>query len=178
MAEKPLAPTDGYSAVSVAVHLLTAILIVALFFTHSATRGTAGYAFHVSGGAVAGLFLLWRVWCRARRSMAHAPPQAAVLNLAARFVHWGLFLLTAVVVISGYLLLWSLGDALDVFAVGIPSPMNTSPALHEILERVHDIAGHLFLPLLALHVAGAVKHVVFDRHGTAMRMVRPARGGR
>ena len=96
MAEKPLAPTDGYSAVSVAVHLLTAILIVALFFTHSATRGTAGYAFHVSGGAVAGLFLLWRVWCRARRSMAHAPPQAAVLNLAARFVHWGLFLLTAV----------------------------------------------------------------------------------
>ena len=85
-------------------------------------------------------------------------------------------MLIAVVVISGYLLPWSLGDTLDVFGVGIPSPMDASPALHEFLERLHDVAGHLFVPLLALHVAGAVKHAIFDRRGAAMRMVKPAPG--
>ena len=178
MAEDPLARAGNYSAVSVVAHWLAAILIVALLFTHSATRGTAGYAIHVSGGAIAGLFLLWRVWRRVRRGMAHAPPQAPILNLAARLVHWGLLLLIAVVAVSGYLLPWSLGEALDVFGVGIPSPMDASPALHAFLVRVHDVAGHLFIPLLGLHVAGAVKHAVFDRRGTALRMVRPAPGGR
>ena len=169
--------TDGYSTVSVVAHWLAAILIVALFFTHSATDGTAAYAFHVGGGAIAGLFLLWRVWHRVQRGMAHAPPQAAILNVAARFVHWGLLVLIAVVVVSGYLLSWSQGSALDVFGVGIPSPMEASPAFHEFLDRVHDVAGHLFIPLLALHVTGAIKHAVLDRRGTAMRMIRPAPGG-
>ena len=178
MAETPSARTDGYSAVSVVAHWLAAILVVALLLTHSATRGTAAYAFHVSGGAVAGLFLLWRVWRRVRRGTAQAPPQAAILNLAARFVHWGLVALIAVAVISGYLLPWSLGDALDVFGIGIPSPMGASQTLHDTLRRVHDVAGHLFIPLLALHVTGAVKHAVFDRRGIAGRMIRPAPGGR
>ena len=178
MAEKSAAHTDGYSTVSVVAHWLAAALVVALFFTHSATLGTAAYAFHVSGGAIAGLFLLWRVWHRVRRGMAHAPPQAPILNLAARFVRWGLLVLIAVVVISGYLLPWSQGDALDVFGVGIPSPLDASPTLREFLVRVHDVAGHLFVPLLALHVAGAVKHAIFDRRGAAVRMVKPTPEGR
>ena len=61
MGETTFARADGYSTVSVVAHWLAAILVVALFFTHTATRGTAAYAFHVSGGAIAGLFLLWRV---------------------------------------------------------------------------------------------------------------------
>ena len=89
-------------------------------------------------------------------------------------MHWGLLVLIAVVVVSGYLLPWSQGNALDLFGVGIPSPTDASPALHEFVERVHDVAGHLFIALLALHVTGAVKHAVLDRHGTAMRMIRPA----
>jgi len=87
VAENQSARTDSYSTVSVVAHWLAAILIVALFFTHSATHGTVAHAFHVSGGAIAGLFLRWRVWRRVRRDMVHAPPQAVILNLAARFVH-------------------------------------------------------------------------------------------
>lgn len=83
MDEHLSARTAGYSTVSVVTHWLAAILIGALFVTHSATDGTAAYAFHVGGGAIAGLFLLWRVWHRVRRGMTHAPPQAAILNVAA-----------------------------------------------------------------------------------------------
>ena len=50
--------------------------------------------------------------------------------------------------------------------------------LHALVERVHDVSGHLFIPLLALHVLGAVKHAVFDRRGAGLRMFKPVDGGR
>lgn len=179
MTEHPsLRTDDGYSVVSVVAHWLTAILVVALFLTHEGGPGTAQYAFHVGGGALVGLFLLWRVWHRVRRGTTDAPRQAAVFNLMARIVHWGLLALIAVVVVSGYLLPWSMGQALDVYGAGIPSPMAASPELHQFLDRIHDIAGHLFVPLLALHVAGAVKHAVFDRRGAGLRMFKAVNGGR
>ena len=75
--------TDGYSAISIVVHWFAAILVVALFFTHEGEPGSAARLVHVSGGAIAGLFLLWRVWHRVLRGTARPPRQAAVFNLAA-----------------------------------------------------------------------------------------------
>ena len=177
-AASPIFRTAGYSMPSILAHWLAAILVVALFLTHEGEQGTAAYVFHVSGGAIAGLFLLWRVWHRARRGVAAAPNQWAILNLAARIVHWGLLVTIVVTVISGYLLPWTLGRELDVFGFGIPSPMEANRGLYEFVERVHDVSGHLFIPLLALHVLGAIKHIVFDRRGTGLRMFRPVSGGR
>lgn len=170
--------SDGYSFRSILIHWLAAVLIVSLFFTHEGERGSAAYAFHVSGGAIAGLFLLWRVWRRMRRGMPDAPDQRAVFNLAAWLVHRALLVTIAVVTVSGYLLPWSLGQELDIFGVGIPSPMGTNRALHELMEQVHDVAGHLLVPLVVLHLAGAIKHLVFDRRGAGLRMFRPISGGR
>ena len=169
---------DGYSFLSIVVHWLAAIAVIALFFTHEGERGSTAYLFHVSGGAIVGLFLLWRVWHRIRRGSVHPPEQAAIFNLAARLVHWGLLVAIIVVVVSGYLLPWSLGRELDVFGFGIPSPMGANRDVHEFMERVHDVVGHLFIPLLALHVLGAVKHAAFNRRGAGLRMFRPVAGGR
>lgn len=174
----PLIRTDGYSRLSVFVHWLTAILIVSLFLTHEGERGSGAYVWHASGGAIAGLVLLWRVWHRTRRGVADAPAQSSIFNLAARLVHWGLLAAIVVVVVSGYLLPWTLGRELDVFGLGIPSPMEANRGLHELIEGVHDVSGHLFVPLLALHVLGAIKHIVLDRRGAGIRMFRPISGGR
>ena len=169
---------DGYSVLSITVHWLAAILVVALFFTHEGERGSTAYLFHVSGGAIAGLFLLWRVWYRVRRGRTRPPKQAALFNLGARLVHWGLLVALVVVVVSGYFLPWSLGRELDVFGFGIPSLMTANRDVHELMERVHDVSGHLFIPLLALHVLGAVKHAVFDWRHAGLRMFKPIDGGR
>ena len=175
---RPMTHTDGYSIQSILVHWLATILVVSLFLTHEGERGTVAYDFHVSGGAIVGVVLLWRVWHRVRRGVADAPDQAAIFNFAARLVHWGLLAAIVVVVVSGYLVPWTLGRELDVFGFDIPSPMGTNPGLHEFMERVHDVSGHLFIPLLALHVLGAVKHVVVDRRGVGLRMFRAIPGGR
>lgn len=178
MARVSPARTDGYALASILSHWLGAVLVLALFFTHEAPRDSAAFAFHVSGGAIVGFFLLWRVWRRVRRGTADAPDQAAFFNLAAKAVHWALLVLIVVVVVSGYLLPWSLGRPLDVYGLQIPSPMEAHRGLHEFMERVHDAAGHLFIPLLALHVAGAVKHAIFNRRGAGHRMFRAVSGGR
>ena len=178
MSARPSPGTGGYSLRSIVVHWLAAILVVALFFTHEGERGSTAYLFHVSAGAIVGLFLLWRVWHRIQRGSTHPPEQAAIFNFAARLVHWGLLIAIVVVVVSGYLLPWSLGRELDVFGFGIPSPMGANRNVHEFMERVHDVTGHLFIPLLAVHVLGTVKHAVFDRRGAGLRMFTPIDGGR
>ena len=71
----------GYSGLSIALHWLAVILIVALFVTNEAEEGSAGYVFHVSGGAIAGTVLLWRVWRLVRHGMAERPSQGAIFDL-------------------------------------------------------------------------------------------------
>ncbi|WP_282604381.1 cytochrome b [Pelagibius sp. Alg239-R121] len=169
--------TDGYSRISIATHWFAALLVIALFFTHEGERGSTERMLHVSGGAIAGLFLLWRVWHRLYSGMTEKPDQAALLNLASRIVIWGFLVAIVVVVISGYLLPWSLGRPLDFFGLAsIPSPMGASRGLHEFMEELHEISGHLFPPLIALHILGAAKHAFIGRDGIVKRMFKPVVG--
>jgi len=46
-----------------------------------------------------------------------------------------------------------------------------------VLEGLHEVGGNAFIPLVALHVLGALKHAVLDRDGVMARMFRPLRGG-
>ena len=170
--------SDGYSPLSIVLHWLAAIFVVASFLTHDGERGSSAYVFHVSGGAIVGVFLLWRVWHRVRRGMIDLPDQAFLLNTGARGVQWGFLAATVVAVITGYLLPWSQGIPLDVFGVAIPSPIASSRGFHELMEEVHDVSGHLFIPLLALHILGSAKHAIVDKSGIARRMFKPTSGGR
>ncbi len=170
---------DGYSRLSVLLHWLAAISVIALFFTHEGERGSAQYAFHLSGGALAGILLLWRVAHRVRHGLAERPAQAALLNAASSIVLWGFLATIVAVVLSGYFLPWSLGRPLDVFGwFSIPSPMSFHRGTHEFMEEVHDVSGHLFIPLLALHLLGTAKHALIDKDGVARRMFASVAGGR
>ena len=84
-----------------------------------------------------------------------------------------------VTIVTGYLLPWSGGRDLVIFeALRIPSPFAGNGAFHELMEEAHDIAGHAFLPLLALHVLGALKHAFVDKDSVLLRMARPVEGGK
>lgn len=170
---------DGCSVRSIVVHWLTAIMVVALFFTHEAARGSIGNIIHVSGGAVAGLFLLWPVWHRARNGLPLRLHQPFIVDILSQIVLWGFLATIVVVVITGYFLPWSLGRQFDLFGlIYIPTPMAANQPVHEFIEEAHEIAGRLFVPLLALHLLGAAKHAFIDKDGIARRMFKPARAGR
>lgn len=171
--------TSGYSRLSIATHWLTAIFVIVLFVTHEGENGDIASLIHVGGGAIVGLFLLWRVWHRIRKGMTTVANQAMILNLASKAVMWGFLISIVVVTITGYLLPWTKGAALDIFGLfSIPSPIATNYQLHGLMEELHEISGHAFPILLILHVLGAAKHLFIDRDGIVARMLRPLAGGR
>ncbi|MEM7300840.1 MAG: cytochrome b/b6 domain-containing protein [Pseudomonadota bacterium] len=170
---------SGYTTLSIALHWLGAIAVIALFVTHEGPRGSVAFAFHVSGGAILGILLLWRVFHRLNRGLAPQPAQHGVLNLLARLVTFGFLAAILVVVLTGYLLPWTVGQPIDIYGwISIPSPLSPSRDFHEIMEQAHNIAGHLFPPLLILHVLGALKHAIIDRDGILRSMVRPSLTGK
>ena len=170
---------SGYSRISIIVHWIAALAIVILFITHEGERGSTTYLIHVSGGAIAGLFLLWRVWYRVRRGTAEKSAQAAIFNIASKIVIWGFLAAIVIVVITGYFVPWSRGMPLDIFGlISIPSPIAANHTLHEFIEELHEISGQLFLPLIALHILGAAKHAFIDKDGIARRMFKSVAAGR
>ena len=170
---------SGYNRLSVITHWLAAISVIALFFTHEGPRDGLAFQFHVAGGAVIGLFLIWRTFHRVRRGFPEKPRQHALLNLLSTIVLWGLILSVVVLVITGYLLPWTIGRPIDFGGVfSIPSPMPPVRSLHDFMERAHDFAGHIIVPLVLLHVAGALKHWLFDKGGAKRRMLGSEDGGR
>jgi len=170
--------TDGYSVLSIATHWISAGIVLLLFFTHEDRVGT-GYWIHVSLGAVLGVFLLWRVWHRVRRGLTDKPEQPILLNLLSRVVLIGMLIAIVLVTLTGYLLPWTVGEAIDVAGLfEIPSPMMRDGDLHGLVEEVHEISGHAFPILFLLHVLGALKHALIDKDGVFSRMVKPVSDGR
>lgn len=167
--------SPNYTTLSILTHWITAVLVVALFFTHEGQRGSASEWFHVSFGALAGLLLIWRVWLRLSRGPARKIQQPAPLNLLADLVRWGLLLSILLLVLTGYLLPWSVGRPIDFAGLfELPSPLSRSRDVHEFMEELHDIVGHLIVPLVILHIAGTVKHEISKRdEGVLKRMLKP-----
>ena len=94
-------------------------------------------------------------------------------TIAANAPYIGLLGTVAVLAVSGPLAVWSGGHALNVLGwIEIPSPWAPAPRLRSALGAVHVTAVKLLLALFCLHIAGVLKHAVFNRDGTLMRMLR------
>lgn len=165
--------SDGYSRLSIILHWLAAILIIVLFVTHE----DDALNFHIALGAIVGPLLLWRAIRRPFKRMPPKPVQPPLLNFLSTIVLWVLILSIITVVITGYLAPWSVGQPIDIWVGSLPSPMSANRNVHEFMEELHDISGHAFLPLLLLHIAGAIKHWKFDVQNTTKRIFMPKAGG-
>ena len=101
--------------------------------------------------------LLWRLGHR-------PPPFDAVLRpweaLLARTTHWLFYVLMIAMPLSGWMLSSSAGrptDFFGLFEIGT-LPVPTGDAAGDRFEDAHELLGWAMLGLIALHVAGAVKH--------------------
>lgn len=169
---------NSYGSVSRLNHWIGALLVLALLgiglYFDSLPRGderSFWRSLHVSIGALAALFLLWRVWWRARSTSPLALPQAPAAQTLSKVVHGLLLAGIVVMAVSGPLIVWSAGRGIPVFALfTIPSPMAGSEALHEALEEVHGFTADALLILVGLHLLGVLKHQFIDRDNIMARM--------
>jgi len=153
--------------------------VTVLFFSHEFERGGDAEWIHVSFGALAGVILLWRVMRRFFHGAPPKPVQHPMLNLLSDVVRYGILISIIGVVLTGYLLPWSVGQPINMGSLfQIPSPLTPNRQLHTIMEGAHGLFGHLFVPLVILHFAGIIKHSITKGGGYIMdRMLNPKDGG-
>lgn len=171
--------TTAYGPVSRLNHWLGAALIIVLLgiglYFEDMPRGDEKLYWlklHISIGALAFAFLAFRVLWRAFNRVTQEFDQPPALKWLTRIAHGVLLLGIATLIVTGPLLVWTGGHAIDVFGwFSIPSPTGEIHALHEALEGIHAVVAKVLLIAIILHVAGALKHLVFEREQIAGRMI-------
>lgn len=125
------------------------------------------------GVAVLALALARILWTLTGIRPRPLHPDRRLETLAAEAVHWALWMGMVLMPLTGWLLhsaapggfsriLWPLGQRLPL----VPE----SAALAECFAAFHETGWWVLAGLIALHVAGALKHALIDRDGTMARM--------
>ncbi len=165
------------------LHWVLAILILGLiavgWWMEGLDRETAPYKFTVYGwhkslGMIVLLLVLWRISARHRHGAPELPHTIPYLQrMLANMVQGLMYLSMLAVPISGYIMSEAAGYGVSVFGWKLPQLMEKNTEIAGWAHDIHGIAPYVFLGLIALHIAGALKHRFFDRpeHNVLRRML-------
>lgn len=183
-------PTS-YGTLARAFHWLVALLIlsaVALgLYGESLPRNAETidtlktlYSAHKTIGVAAFFTALARIlWALVQPRPAPLHPERRLETFGAELVHWALYGAMLVMPASGWIshaaqagfapILWPFGQTLPF----VPQ----SDAVAHAAEGVHKLSALVLYAAVALHILGALKHVVIDRDATLARMTRGTAAG-
>ncbi len=160
--------------------LIVALLVIGVMsFLAPHGRGT-GYRhnlleLHTSIALVALPFILARLLWRMRygKPRSHGNPHPVAERIAD--VVWPLLLIGIVLqLLTGPFLYQTHHLPIKLFGFTVVPPLlPRMEDLYTILQRSHEWIGFALLGLVALHVAGALKHLLIERDGVFSRMLWP-----
>ncbi|MCX8566429.1 MAG: cytochrome b561 [Glomeribacter sp. 1016415] len=176
-----LTTSDKYTSPAIALHWLTALLIICTFglgwVMTDLPAGTPNkmqyYAWHKWLGVTVFMFAVLRVLWRATHRPPALPSQLPVWQRgAAHLVHFLLYLVMFAVPLSGYLLSSSAGAPVVYLGlVQLPALIDPAPALKPIFRTAHIYLNYALATLVLLHFLAALKHRFIDRNGVLARML-------
>ena len=176
-----------YGSGAQALHWLMFALIAAMYFIGMSMAAMEVsperlryFSLHKSIGVtifvLVGVRLLWR--------QLHPAPLLPVSmprweQSASRVVHVLLYLLMAIVPLTGWAASSALGASTAWFGqFRLPDLVSKNRELGEALAEIHYLCNRALLILILLHVAAAIKHALVDRDGVLQRMLPWQRGSR
>jgi cytochrome b561 len=172
-----------YGIVSVALHWSVAALVMATLAIAIYADGLPRDAgrplrfLHMSLGLTLAPLVVLRILWRMRSGKPTTQHRRALeRGLAA--VTWRLLLVAPMVLLAtGPFLAWLHDRPIGYFGLfEIPPPVAPDHALRKnVLLPLHSFFGYLVAGLIALHLMGALKHLLVYRDGVAERMLRPFR---
>ncbi len=175
---------DRYGMPAIALHWLTALLIVCGFTLGLSMVGLPlsrqklqWYAWHKWIGITIWLLTCARLAWRLGHPAPVAPPMPAWQHRAAAISHALLYVLLLIIPISGWL--YSSATGVQVVYLGLvplPDLVARDRALGKVLQTVHETLNFTLLGVVCLHAAAALKHHFVDRDTVLARML-PARKG-
>lgn len=176
---------DGtnYDNVAIALHWLTAVLVVVLFgmaliwdyFPHSTAQTLQ--SLHVSLGVLLAAVIVARLaW---RLVPGHQMPALEVgwMRIASKGVHYLLYGLLAAQVVLGFVFRWAPGRPVGLFGLfAIPSPLGTvAKSTRHTIHFLHEKAGWAIILLALGHALAALYHHYALKDRVLERMLPPVR---
>jgi cytochrome b561 len=165
-----------YGSVAIAIHWVTAIAIFGMLASGLAAENTTDAAFeltllrgHAVTGAVVGLLTVLRIvwWLFFDRRPADPAGMSRGQAIAARVVHYGLYLAILVMVASGSATILLSGANLQLLGAA-PLPL---PDFSQVAPMgVHGLLARLLIALLIGHIGAALWHQFIRRDRLLARM--------
>jgi len=162
-----------YSRVMMALHWLTAVLVVAAYLLSEGGRQVRVHPplLHFACGLAVLVLLVPRLIARA---LGGAPPLQQYgsrwLEVAARSSHALLYLLLLAVPILGWYVASRLGVPAWLFGITLPPLTAALPGPAGLLGQLHQIGGNAILILAGVHALAALWHHFGLRDHTLRRM--------
>lgn len=155
----------SYDLVARALHWLTVFLVLANFLL-AETWDRFGrpthhlmVTVHMSFGILLAAAVAARIVWRLIPGHQMPPATSGVQELAAKAVHWLLYVLLAAEAVLGFVLRWSGGESMVFFGLPIPSPMaKVSHPTHGFIGDLHHWNGWLIITLAVGHAGAALYH--------------------
>jgi cytochrome b561 len=125
------------------------------------------YPWHKSVGLLAFLVIVVQLIIRARTPDLLEPPEALTRGerFLAKFVHRAIYVLLVLVPVMGYSMssTYTMSDGVYFFGTTLPELLPKNDNWFAVFQWLHKVLAYSLLGLIALHVAGAIKHRFFDR---------------
>jgi cytochrome b561 len=181
--DTPPRDTLRYDRIAIALHWLTAALVVVLFALAQSwgfvPRGDPARRFmqslHIALGLVLTVTLVLRLLWRAGFGRRLPPASTGMIEVAARGMHYVLYGLLLMMVVAGFGKRWLGGHPVSFFSLfSIPSPIAADRAWLSIASIVHSWGAWAIIVLAGLHAAAALFHHYVLRDAVLRRML-PAR---
>jgi superoxide oxidase len=178
---KAVAESKRFDRISIALHWLTVLLVVAQFTTawlreavdHDTSLAAAILATHRTTGMLTWIVGLVRlVW---RHKFAHLPPFPETMpklqQSIAKANEYGLYALIFVQPITGLGRVLFRGQPFGLFIWEVPALLEPNPAIRGLLADAHEFGAKALLVLIGLHAGAAIFHRLILRDGVLQRML-------
>lgn len=130
------------------------------------------YGYHKAFGVLVLLLLAARV---GSRLIFKAPALPDAIKPAERKLahlgHFALYLLMLGVPLSGIIMSNAFGYPASFFGIPLPFIVEKNEELGKFFREIHGIVPYVLLGLVALHVAGVVKHKIVEKINLLTRMI-------
>ena len=173
------APADWrYGVVARALHWIVALLIIfttalgwRMLFIEKEPGAAEWFDLHRSIGLTIFTLVALRLVWRLAHSPEPLPDDMAKWQIRLAVVtHWLLYVLMIVIPVTGYLGASYTKSGVAWFGRATPRWAEPNHDLAEQFFNVHGTLVWVLVALVALHVAGALKHWLIDKDGTFQRM--------
>lgn len=176
--------SPGYNPFSLLLHWFTVLWfsimwVAGILISQWSDAPDFVYDLHVTVGVCGAAIILFRVGNRIFRGFAPAnPDHARWERLLARTVQW-VFLGALTLAIATGLLKAFMGGGSQYFLWGSELPrLGRLGDASTVVESLHMLCSFVLFIAVILHVAGALKHSLFQRDGTLMRILKPTSPGK